>query len=99
MKSYVASQTAAGKTLLFIAAVGDNFYWTGMGDYCDDPAGDWNTQWADVYGNLASDYYWFPCMGNHDYGPTDPYAMCPWEINLDRAGNQLPNCAPEKYKL
>lgn len=38
-------------------------------------------------------------MGNHDYGPNDPYAFCPWKINLDKAGNALTNCAPEKYKM
>jgi hypothetical protein len=26
-------------------------------------------------------------MGNHDYGPHDYYAMCPWKIGLTHAGN------------
>ena len=33
MQDYVANMTKQGKTLLFIAALGDNFYWHGM-DKC-----------------------------------------------------------------
>ena len=44
MKAYVAKQTKAGKTLLFIAAVGDNFYWTGV-----QPASSWTKQWSEPY--------------------------------------------------
>ena len=77
MKAYAAKQAAAGKTLLFIAAVGDNFYWTGV-----DPATSWTTQWAQPYGtnDPSSPLYkvpWLAVHGNHDLGDGDPHAFCP----------------------
>jgi len=63
--------------LLFISALGDNFYWSGQSNCDQNGGGPWKSVWSDVYKELATDYYWFPVMGNHDYGPSDKYAMCP----------------------
>ena len=45
MWAYVKKQTAAGKNLLFIAAIGDNFYFTGV-----DKNTDWAASWSTPYG-------------------------------------------------
>ncbi len=87
MNKYVADQRAAGKTLLFVAVVGDNFYWTGQ------PGGSWDQQWADVYGTAdpsspLHDVPFLAVMGNHDYGDSDPYAACPWAQPFATVGNQ-----------
>lgn len=74
---YADKQKQAGKTLLFIAVVGDNFYWTGV-----DPASSWDKQWATPYRTQdpTSPIYnvpWLAVLGNHDLGDTDGYAFCP----------------------
>jgi len=76
MKQYITMQKAAGKNLLFIASVGDNFYWSGV-----TPAS-WAKQWANVYGawDPSSPMYhvpWLAVLGNHDLGNTDPFVLCP----------------------
>jgi hypothetical protein len=76
MKAYVLSQSKAGKTLLAIVTVGDNFYWTGA-----TPAS-WGSQWLPVYGtnDPTSPLHgipWLAGLGNHDFGDNDPYAYCP----------------------
>jgi len=74
--SYAEKQAQAGKKLLFIAAVGDNFYWNGVKD------SSWQTQWAKPYRTQdpTSPLYnipWLVVQGNHDFGDLDPYAFCP----------------------
>ncbi|CAE7438636.1 cal-1 [Symbiodinium sp. CCMP2592] len=76
VKSYVRAQRQAGKTLLFIASVGDNFYWTGVTPEA------WKVAWAEPYGvnDQASPLFqvpWLAVYGNHDFGSHDPYAFCP----------------------
>merc|ERR1712046_58414 len=76
MKQYVQNQAALGKTLLFIASVGDNFYWSGQ------DGTKWSSQWGDVYGTADPnsplyDIPWLAVLGNHDMGSTDPYLSCP----------------------
>jgi len=77
MKAYVSQQKAAGKNLLAILSVGDNFYWTGV-----KPTS-WQDSWARPYGTLdpSSPLFnvpWLAVLGNHDYGDDDPYAFCPF---------------------
>ena len=63
--------------LLFILGVGDNFYWTGLGQ-------DFNklrTQWKEVYTGASelddlTNVPWLNVMGNHDWGNTDSLAAC-----------------------
>lgn len=76
MKAYVTNQTEAGKTLLAVLTVGDNFYWNGARPEF------WHERWANVYGvnDPNSPMYgvpWLATLGNHDYGDNDPYAFCP----------------------
>lgn len=84
-----------GYNVLFVAALGDNFYWTGV---CPEKAtpdyGPCYTQssglqqwqhWASTYGNLTN-LPWLGVMGNHDFGNSDVYAMCPEKaprVNID----------------
>ncbi|CAE7246619.1 cal-1 [Symbiodinium sp. CCMP2456] len=76
VKSYVRAQRQAGKTLLFVASVGDNFYWTGVTPEA------WKVAWAEPYGvnDQTSPLFqvpWLAVYGNHDFGSHDPYAFCP----------------------
>jgi len=76
MKSYVRKQRAAGRTILAVALVGDNFYWDGA------TPESWARQWEPAYGtnDPSSPLYqvpWLAVAGNHDYGDSDPYAFCP----------------------
>lgn len=78
MKAYVKSQKEAGKTLLAILTVGDNFYWNGAKSEF------WDERWANVYGtndpnSPLFDVPWLANLGNHDYGDNDPYSFCPME--------------------
>lgn len=73
MADYVRAQAAAGKKLLFVANVGDSFYWNGVAPGTDES---WRKQWAELYGVLdpASPLHGVPflsVMGNHDYGARD----------------------------
>lgn len=88
MKTYVRDQASAGKKLLFVAVVGDNFYWTGA-----NTESAWRQQWADVYSTTTpgEPFYNVPflaVMGNHDYGDTDPTAACPGQGNFATVGGQ-----------
>ena len=70
--AFVQNQTLHGKQLLFFVALGDNFYWQGQSGTT------WESQWLDIYGEYATDYYWFGVLGNHDYLQHDPHCMCPF---------------------
>ena len=70
--AFVQNQTLHGKQLLFFIALGDNFYWQGQNGT------KWESQWLDIYGEYATDYYWFGVLGNHDYLQHDPHCMCPF---------------------
>ena len=71
MLEYYNKQKSSGKNLLFIATVGDNFYWMGQDGTT------WNTNWSDIYDTNLRKVPWFPVMGNHDWGNDDPYCLCP----------------------
>jgi len=72
----VQKYKAQGKKCLFVGAVGDNFYSTGLQDDAH-----WASQWKNVYGTNdgSSPLYnipWLAVMGNHDYGNSDPTCAC-----------------------
>jgi len=76
MKDFVARQKAAGKNLLFIASVGDNFYWSGV------KPESWEVSWAQPYGvndpgSPLHQVPWLSVLGNHDFGNDDIFAGCP----------------------
>lgn len=72
MKTYVKEQKDAGKNLLFIASLGDNFYGS------VDGGRKFTSVWRDVYGDdLTSNYAWLACLGNHDFDHGDPSLGCP----------------------
>jgi len=87
MKRYVREQRRAGKELLFVATVGDNFFWGGVGE------DSWRRQWAEPYGanDPGSPLHgvpWLAVLGDHDYGDSDPYALCPGARPLRVIGGQ-----------
>lgn len=109
MKNLVKTDMA-GKTLLFVAALGDNFYATAGKD-------EMRKHWLDVYGELATDYAWLATLGNHDFGndaahggTLDPALSCPsgtqvhgqtyggLQLNSDKNGGQR-YAGTEKYWL
>merc|ERR1711971_460810 len=76
MKDYVSAQKQLGKKCLFVGAVGDNFYSTGVEDDAH-----WAEQWGNVYGTNDGgsplyDIPWLAVMGNHDLGNADPTCAC-----------------------
>lgn len=73
MNEYVASRKRdnPNSNLLFVLAVGDNFYWVGAKE------GRFSGTWKDVYSKEITDVPWFAVMGNHDYGNDDPKSGCP----------------------
>jgi len=76
MHRYVEAQRSAGKRLMVIGSVGDNFYWSGA------DSGSWDRQFEPVYktnveGSPLHKVPWLVSMGNHDYGDKDPYGFCP----------------------
>jgi len=79
INAYVKSQAARGKRLLFVANVGDSFYWSGVKPSTNES---WRKQWAERYGVLDKNSAlhgvpFLSVMGNHDYGNTDKWAACP----------------------
>jgi hypothetical protein len=78
MKDYYNEQ-GINRKLLFVATLGDNFYYTGH----DGTAEMWNSTWKHVYGPNSKDdtdltnVPWFAVMGNHDFGNNDPWSICP----------------------
>eukprot|EP01084_Bolivina_argentea_P286813 492064_1 len=106
MKSFYKKQKSAGMNLLFVATVGDNFYYGG--NNCSM----FKNRWTDIYGEIATDYYWLSVFGNHDWGANDPHAICAWgfkdpyilpSTNIPYAGNQINKdkhgCNPDNYWL
>ena len=77
---------AAGKSLLFVGAAGDNFYHSGLLD--EDKGGElqW-ARWSAVYAGLT-DVPWFAAFGNHDLGDSDLYATCPEKAPRVTIGGQ-----------
>ena len=61
MKTYYSAQKAKGYNLLFVAAVGDNFCWTGQD--CNEYGRDWST----MYGEELTSVPWLAVKGNHDW--------------------------------
>eukprot|EP00483_Globobulimina_turgida_P012351 UN12374 len=107
MKTFYANQKAKGMNLLFVGALGDNFYYDGQN--CDY----WTNRWTNMYGELATNYPWLVVMGNHDWGNDDPHAACAWgaenikytdpTTQIPYAGNQInpdkKGCNPINYYL
>ncbi|KAJ1458343.1 hypothetical protein M885DRAFT_513479 [Pelagophyceae sp. CCMP2097] len=93
MREKRAQLEAQGKSLLFVGAAGDNFYWTGAKAQAEGGAEQW-ARWAAVYSGLT-DVPWLAALGNHDLGDGDLYATCPWQaprVTIDGqayAANQL----------
>lgn len=77
---------AAGKSLLFIGASGDNFYHSGLLDEDKGGALQW-ARWSAVYAGLT-DVPWFAAFGNHDLGDSDLYATCPEKAPRVHIGGQ-----------
>lgn len=95
MQAYVKKYEAQGKKCLFVGALGDNFYASGLSD-----AGQWKSQWGDVYGTATPgsglyDIPWLATMGNHDLGSADPACACGGKCNQFNGVNR-PN-GTEKY--
>jgi hypothetical protein len=84
---------AVGKSLLFVGAAGDNFYFQGVKTAEEGGETQWK-RWDTVYNGL-NDVPWFAAMGNHDFGDADVYATCPEKaprVNISGqayASNQL----------
>ena len=107
LKSFYESRKSLGYNLLFIAVVGDNFYWTGQN--CEN---EFDQHWSEIYGsNLTQNdgIKWLGVYGNHDWGNSDPYALCAWNntkytnktTGIPYAANQLNKdkggCNPSSY--
>merc|ERR1712151_849880 len=73
MRTYVAKQQGMGKKLLFVGALGDNFYYTGLNK--DKKASQFASQWKNIYESLT-DVPWLGVYGNHDHGNEDPGCAC-----------------------
>ena len=77
MQKYAADRAAKNprSKLLFVLAVGDNFYWVGL-----DDRGSQLEAWKPMYGKAGgfdlTSVPWFAVMGNHDWGNSDPTALC-----------------------
>jgi hypothetical protein len=86
MRAKRAELEAAGKSLLFVGAGGDNFYHSGLLDADKGGLGQWQ-RWSQVYEGL-SDVPWFAAMGTHDFGDSDLYATCPDKAPRVHIGGQ-----------
>ena len=53
--------TLSSLNRLFVAAVGDNFYWTGQD--CNE----WARDWSSMYGDELTSFPWLAIKGNHDW--------------------------------
>ena len=108
LKTFYFSQKEQGYNLLFIASVGDNFYYSGQTCATDQ----FKEFWSDIYGDeLTGDITWLAIYGNHDFGDDDPYALCAWnntkyyneETGIPYAANQLNKdkggCNPDNYYI
>lgn len=73
MRSYVSKQAQQGKKLLFVAAAGDNFYYTGLDKNKRDSQ--YADQWKNIYTDLTN-VPWLAVYGNHDHGSSDPGCAC-----------------------
>lgn len=106
MKSFYNKQKNDGMNLLFVATVGDNFYFGG------NDCTMYDQYWKQVYGDIAKDYYWLAVFGNHDWGSNDPHAICAWgadnpyilpSTKIPYDGNQInkdkKGCNPDNYWL
>jgi hypothetical protein len=76
MNDYVKKQQNQGKKLLFVGALGDNFYSRGLKD-----SSKWESVWSNVYevNNASSPLHgapWMGILGNHDHGGDDPGCAC-----------------------
>lgn len=73
LRAYVSQRSARNPAsqLLFVLSVGDNFYWTGL-----DDRGSQLQAWRRIYGPNLTAVPWFAVMGNHDWGNSDPTALC-----------------------
>jgi len=90
MKDFYSAQKAKGMNLLFVAAVGDNFYWTGQ------DCSEWERDWSNMYGSELTSFPWLAVKGNHDWGNSDPQSLCAWNnpkytspAGIPYASNQL----------
>ena len=98
MKAYVADRRKRNERsrLLFVLAVGDNFYWTGLGD----DFGGLRDNWSRTYSGADEDDVdltsvpWFAVMGNHDWGDSDRFALCPRapRLTCDKTNRGSPGC-------
>jgi hypothetical protein len=71
MKQYYEDNAKLGKKLLFVLTCGDNFYYHGQTGKL------WGKVWYDMYDKVLTDVPWFAVMGNHDWGNSDSYCLCP----------------------
>ena len=70
MVSYYKAQKAKGMNLLFVAAVGDNFYWNGQ------DCSTWKADWTAMYGDHLTAVPWLAIKGNHDWYDHMIYIQC-----------------------
>eukprot|EP01084_Bolivina_argentea_P237537 399195_1 len=107
MISFYNQQKQNGYNLLFVAALGDNFYHSGQN------CAYYQNRWLNMYGEIAANHPWLVIMGNHDWGFDDANAMCAWGApnirfidpvtNIPYAANQInadkKGCNPHNYYL
>jgi len=92
MRDYRSKQEKKGKKLLFVAAGGDNFYYTGMGQ--KSKAYQFEHQWKSIYTSLTN-VPWLAVYGNHDHGSPDSGCACGKGCNQHNSAGRPPGA--EKY--